>query len=171
MSVSLPRRVYKNLMQLAQSKKPRSDKTGAKTSTARLVCQVALGNISRKAGQYVLYQKWVVDYLVKFIMLIFLFVVKYGKEACELFHCDKLATTLWSNGKKLNPVQIEAVELALQYNFQLIQGPPGQCMYVHIILCIMYMYLTLNHTSYVYNPVQVLEKVKQEPTLHMYLPY
>ena len=58
--------------------------------------------------------------------MIFLFVVKYGREACELFRRNELARTLWSNGnKKLNPVQIQAVELALRFNFQLIQGPPG----------------------------------------------
>ena len=51
--------------------------------------------------------------------------MKYGIEACKLFHRDKLARTLWSNGKMLNPVQIQAVELALCNNFQLIQGPPG----------------------------------------------
>ena len=39
--------------------------------------------------------------------------VENGKEACNIFHFDTLATTLWCSNKKLNPVQIEAVQLSL----------------------------------------------------------
>ena len=51
--------------------------------------------------------------------------VENGKEACNIFHIDTLATTLWCSNKKLNPVQMKAVQLALSKRFQLIQGPPG----------------------------------------------
>ena len=51
--------------------------------------------------------------------------VENGKEACNIFHFDPLAKTLWCSNKKLNLVQIEAVQLALTKRFQLIQGPPG----------------------------------------------
>ena len=53
--------------------------------------------------------------------------VENGIEACDILHHDSLATTLWCSNivKKLNPVQMEAVKLALTKRFQLIQGPPG----------------------------------------------
>ena len=51
--------------------------------------------------------------------------VENVKEACDIFQHDTLATTLWYSNKKLNPVQMESVQLTLTKRFQLIQGPPG----------------------------------------------
>ena len=44
-----------------------------------------------------------------------------------MFDKDSLATTLWGLGgrKQLNKGQREAIELVLNQEFQLIQGPPG----------------------------------------------
>ncbi len=53
------------------------------------------------------------------------------REALRILHGDPLALTLWDRAgppdtiPKLNAVQIEAMKLALTYEFQLIQGPPG----------------------------------------------
>ena len=51
----------------------------------------------------------------------------------RILHSDPLAYTQWSSKglpgvkpKQLNNVQIEAIELALDKPFQLIQGPPGR---------------------------------------------
>ena len=51
--------------------------------------------------------------------------VENGIEACNILQHDSLATTLWCSNKKLNRVQMKAVQLALTKRFQLIQGPPG----------------------------------------------
>ena len=51
--------------------------------------------------------------------------VENGIEACNILQHDSLATTLWCSNKKLNRVQMKAVQLSLTKRFQLIQGPPG----------------------------------------------
>ena len=46
-------------------------------------------------------------------------------KALQILKSDKLARRLWKLDKPLNEVQLEAMELALENRFQLIQGPPG----------------------------------------------
>ena len=43
----------------------------------------------------------------------------------QILSNDTLAWNLWNCDKKLNAKQREAIELAIERNFQLIQGPPG----------------------------------------------
>ena len=79
-------------------------------AVSRLVSEIALGDTDQEGKMkrcYILSQ------------------VENGKEACDIFHHDPLATTLWYSDKKLNHVQMKAVQLALTKRFQLIQGPPG----------------------------------------------
>ncbi len=45
----------------------------------------------------------------------------------EVYDKDRFAKCLWDRGtsKQLNLSQLEAIAIALEYRFQLIQGPPG----------------------------------------------
>ena len=79
-------------------------------AVSRLVTEIAVGDTDQK---------------VKTKRCYILSKVENGKEACDIFRDDNLAITLWCSNKKLNPVQMEAVQLALTKRFQLIQGPPG----------------------------------------------
>ena len=79
-------------------------------AVSRLVTEIAVGDTDQK---------------VKTKRCYILSKVENGKEACDIFRDDNLAITLWCSNKKLNPVQMEAVQLALTKRFQWIQGPPG----------------------------------------------
>lgn len=46
-------------------------------------------------------------------------------EVDKILSKDALAWNLWNCDKKLNEKQREAIKLAIEGNFQLIQGPPG----------------------------------------------
>ena len=48
---------------------------------------------------------------------------------------------LWTKHSKLNEMQLEAVVCALKNKFQLIQGPPGECLSTFIVCKGMLMYV------------------------------
>ena len=102
------RRVYRSLIKLT----PKPGKYGANSDDAvsRLAREVAVGDTDQE---------------VKMKRCYILSMVENGMEACNILHHDTLATTLWCSNKKLNRVQMKAVQLALTKRFQLIQGPPG----------------------------------------------
>ena len=99
------RRVYRGLIKL-------TPKPGAKfdDTVSKLAREIAVGDTDKE---------------VKTKKCYILSKVENGMEACNILHHDTLATTLWCSNKKLNPVQMKAVQLALTKRFQLIQGPPG----------------------------------------------
>ena len=99
------RRVYRGLIKLTP--KPGTKCDDAVSTLAR---EIAVGDTDQE---------------VKAKRCYILSKVENGMEACNILHHDKLATTLWCSNKKLNHVQMKAVQLALTKRFQLIQGPPG----------------------------------------------
>ena len=97
--------MYRGLIKLT----PKPGGYGAKFNDAvsRLAREVAEGDTDQEVRCYILSN------------------VENGIEACNILQNDSLATTLWCSNKKLNRVQMKAVQLSLTKRFQLIQGPPG----------------------------------------------